>query len=105
MFLIGHKTEEWPAMPEETIEAATEDERGTINALIAACTDFMALVMARTGPPTDQEVANALEAGAAFSVIVQLSPTVTAALAVQRPGEEPEIKTRWVPSPAPTEIN
>ena len=92
-------------MTEDTTKAATEQERGTINALVAACTDFMALVMARTGPPTDQDVANALEAGAAFSVIVQLSPTVSAALGVQRPGEELEILLRWAPPPAPTDVN
>ena len=90
-------------MTEDTIKAATEQERGTINALVAACTDFMALVMARTGPPTDQDVANALEAGATFSVIVQLSPTVSAALGVQWPGEEPEILLRW--APAPDDVN
>jgi hypothetical protein len=87
------------------MQAATEDERGIVDALIAACTDVMALAMARTGQQTDQDVANALEAGAAFSVITQLAPTVTAAVAVQRPGEEPEIMMRWVPAPAPTDVN
>jgi hypothetical protein len=93
-------TDEQPIM-----QAATDDERTTIDTLIAACTDFMALATARTGQHTDQDVANALEQGAAFSVIVQLSPTVTAAVAVQRPGEEPEIMMRWLPAPASTDVN
>jgi hypothetical protein len=89
----------------ETIQAATDDERSTISALIAACTDFMSLAVARTGQHTDQDIANALGAGAAFSVIVQLSPAVCAALSVQEPGKEPEIVAKWIPAPDASDVH